>query len=474
MAQEKQIVSATHVWLTVLLLVSIIAGVASVLVNASYIIFGIFLIINVVFIIKYPMWGLLVYLVIFMLRPGEMYPILAPLRVELLTGLLVMVTVVLHQRHHKGKVTFPADNITLSILAFLAAMCITVFVSYEKSLTFGEVQEFIKLLVFYYLIISIIDTKKKFVAFVTVYLLAIGYISFDAFKLYLAGGFVHTMGVDRLQGTTSAGGDPNSLANTLASTIPFVVASVFYFKRVPVKVVLSILAVFMAALITVTASRGGMVAFAAVIMGAIAFSRHKAAAIAAVIIFALAGWTVLPDQYKDRYRTLTDVEDIDQTSSGRWAIWESGVNMIITRPILGVGAGAFFIANGSGDFGPPRYMQAHNLYIQLLATTGVVGGLCWFAFIYNFIGRLQRLRRKISQSGRYRWIRIYSTSFLISLIALFISGMFAHSLYRYTWYVLAALTTVMWRLAVEEAPDEESRPADESSGQTIGVKAQSP
>ncbi len=457
MAHTEQIITSRHLAWSGFIFFCIAVALASVFVNAIFIVAGVILLVNVFLILKYPMWGLLSYLIIFLLRPGEMFPALAPLRLELLTGLFVALALVLNQRFREGRLKLPKDKITLSLVAFLAVLCMTIFVSYGKSITAERIQDFIKLLIFYYLIVSIIDTKKKLVAFVVTYLMLIAYIAFDAFRLYLAGGFIHTMNVDRMSGTTSAGGDPNSLANTLAATIPFVVASAMYFRNFITKILLWTLAISLGALITVTASRGGLVAFLGVIIGAIYFSRRKLLYVAMVAVLLLAGWAVLPEQYKARYSTMTDLENLDQTSSGRWDIWENGINMIISQPFLGVGAGAFVWANGSGDFGPAMFMQAHNLYIQLTATTGFIGLAVWSIFMYFFIGDLIRLRRRVLFSKEDRWIKIYATSFLISLVALFISGMFAHSLYRYTWYVMAGLTAVMANLATKrsiEATDE--------------------
>jgi len=110
---------------------------------------------------------------------------------------------------------------------------------------------------------------------------------------------------------------------------------------------------------------------------------------------------------------------------------------------LGVGAGAFAWANSSGDFGRPMFMQAHNLYIQILATTGLVGFFVWFIFIFNFSKNLRYLMNKVRGRPEHRWIRVYAVSFAICMISLFISGLFAHSLYRYTWYMMAGLTAVL-------------------------------
>lgn len=440
---NRQFIGTKQLLWVLLISVSILTGIASIYVNPLIIAAAIILLLNIVVMMKYPMWGLLAYLIIFLLRPAEMYPALAAFRVELLTGIFVLVAVIIRQKLVEGTVYFPRDRITLSLIAFLAVMCISIFSSYEKSFTIDECIGFIKLLIFYYLIISVIDNKRKFIAFMTVFLVLIAYIAFDAFKSYISGGFITRMGVDRMYGSTSAGGDPNTLAATLGATIPLVVASAFYFRNLLAKIGLWMLALGMAYLITITGSRSGLLAFIGVLFGGFIYARHKLVLIVAAVLLIAGVWSVMPDQYRNRYLTLSDMEDINETSSGRIDIWKAGVRMIETRPILGVGAGAFSAAAGSGEFGYSSFMQAHNLYIQLMATTGIIGFVVWFMFIYFLVKNLRIIIRAVRERARETWILIYCEAFIVSMIALFVSGLFGHNLYRYTWYMMAGLVVAL-------------------------------
>lgn len=443
-------ISGRHLWWTILILVSMAAGVSSVFVNPLIIIAALFLLANVVLIVKYPFWGLLSYLMIFLLRPGEMYPSLSALRLELVTGLFVLLVVVIRQKIIEHRVTLPSDPITLALVGFMIVMCLSIFTSYDKGRTVDTCLDFVKLLIFYYLIVSLIDTRAKFVAFMSAFSMMITYIAFDAFKSYIAGGYITRMGVDRLYGSTSAGGDPNTLAATLAATIPIVLASAVYFRQKILKTALIALGLFMVTLIAITASRSGMIAFMGVAIGGFIFTKKKIVVALAFVILLPLGWMMLPDQYKDRYRTITEVEDLDETSSGRWHIWQAGLKMIVARPFIGVGAGAFAYANGSGDFGPSRWMQPHNLYIQCMAETGLLGFLIWFGvYIRNLVKKLLQLSAHGLADHNLYWIRVFSIGFLVSMIALSISGVFSHNLYRYTWYMMAGLTVVLDRFATE-------------------------
>ena len=136
-------------------------------------------------------------------------------------------------------------------------------------------------------------------------------------------------------------------------------------------------------------------------------------------------------------------EDSNDVSSGRWEIWQAGMKMIIARPVLGVGAGAFPWAYASGQFGPARFMEPHNVYIQVAATTGVIGTALWVTFLVALFKSLKR----IAATARYRpevgWAMPYRNGLLLVLIGLMVAGMFGHSLFRYTWYMAAAMTVAL-------------------------------
>ena len=452
------------VWFS-LIVAAIGAGLSVPYVNPLFIIIGIVLLLNVFLIARYPMYGLLAYLVIYLYRPGEIYPSLAPLRIELVLGVVVITSLIIHQKLKTGRVNLPRDQVTLWLTAFLGVMYLSVFTSYEQSATIEMCKEFLKILIFYFLIVSLVDTYKKFIAFMVVYIIMIGKIAIDAFNLYMQGAFVHAQGIDRLVGTTSAGGDPNAIAATMAITIPIVVATAFYARNYLLKAAMAALALGMTYLITITGSRGGMLAFMGTLLGGFLYVRQKFFTAVAVVVFLIGAWFILPDQYRERYETLVEVEDVNDTSSGRWEIWVAGVKMIAARPIFGIGAGAFRWAAGSPEFGFGRFMQAHNLIIQLAASTGLIGLFVWFGFIYNFGKRVRYMVHVSQDEAKLRWANLYGKGFIASLIALFVAGMFGHNLYRYNWYIMAGLTIAMVKIVSQNqqvvAPQEPE--ADEIS-----------
>lgn len=430
----------------VLIAISIVFGLLHVWVEYSWIFLVALLVVaaNVVLVLKYPIWGLLLYTIVYLFRPGEVYPAIAAIRPGLMVGGLAVLSLMVNQLALCGRIALPKDRTTLTLTAFLVAMSLSVFTSYEATETVNSCVSFLKIMIFYYLIVSLIDTRKRLIQFLVVFAIMIAYIGADAFQGYLTGDYIHRMNMDRLTGSTSAGGDPNTLATTLLTAVPLFVVLGFYFRNWPVKMAFFFMGLGMVALVTITGSRGSIVALAGITFGGILLTQRKVLVLLIVISLGIGGWFLLPAQYQARYAGLLEIsDDLDEASSGRWTIWQHGVEMFLRRPLFGVGAGAFVWANRSGDFGPPNSLQPHNLFIQIAATTGIIGLAVWLAFLASLLSRLRQLLISTSNIYEQYWIQLFAKGFLVTLVALLAAGMFGHTLYRYTWYVVAALVVAL-------------------------------
>ena len=455
--QSPYNISGRHLGWFILILVCVGVGIGALYIPVTPLLIGavVLMLLFMMLVLRYPYLGLILYLFVFMYRPGEVFTALAPLRVELLTGSLAMLAVILHQILNRQKVTLPVDKISISLLMFLGVIFLSTITSYEKTITVETGIDFIKLLIFYYLIVSLIDTRRRFMIFMCFFTFMIFYLGADAFKEYLAGNYHTRMGVDRLVGSTSAGGDPNTLAATLATSIPLFIAVAMYFRDILRRLAWIGGAFSMIPLVAITGSRSGVIALVTVIMVGISYARHRVALFALVIVIGIAGWSVLPQQYRERYERFGEVtENLNEASSGRWAIWQTGVQMVIERPFLGIGAGAFLWAHVSGDFGASRWLESHSLYIQLAAEMGVIGLAAWLIFIYLLISKLRYLSRRVRSEPELRWMRLFANAITAVIITLLISGFFGHNLYRYTWYVLAGLTVSLYNMLPEVKPGE--------------------
>lgn len=96
---------------------------------------------------------------------------------------------------------------------------------------------------------------------------------------------------------------------------------------------------------------------------------HIRAFFALLLVFGLVGLTSLLTVYA------TDIYAIGGQGDLRLQRWQNGLTAFIRSPLFGLGPGAF-----SGDRTPFEGQEAHNLYIDWMASGGLlaVGALIWF------------------------------------------------------------------------------------------------
>ena len=444
---------SSHLQWALLIFVCLIASAMTLFLSPVLIMGLIVVLVSVLLILKYPYVGLLLYMATFLIRPAELYPALEPLHMERMIGILALLASLIRHKREHGQLFFPNDLGTKMLVLFWLLLCASWVVSYDRADTVAHIENFLKLLIFYTIIVYEVNSKAKFDVFLSAFVLLIAFIAFLSFRDYYGGGAIYRMGIQRAIGRTSAGGDPNTMAGTLATAVPLVVACFRVYKNLFVRLAcLGILGLLLLMIVN-TGSRSGLLTLLAVVGAMVYFSRYRLVSAAVVLMLLVAGWFVVPDQYRVRYGTLLDEErDADEISSGRVAIWENGLRMFLAYPVYGVGGGAFRSANASGDFGPPTDMQAHSLYIQLLATFGIIGAVIWFFFLFSVIRQLLKARPPSSETGqdpggetaeRNRWFDLIRQGMFATVTGLLVSGVFAHSLYRYTWYLIAAMTVAI-------------------------------
>lgn len=133
-------------------------------------------------------------------------------------------------------------------------------------------------------------------------------------------------------------------------------------------------------------------------LGRIAESRVARALMAAAFLAAIVVGMVWlgGDSLADRMASVSEeaaTETVDATRTGRKEIWAATLEMFKDYPVAGVGFGGYWIAisryhKGSGSLVP---QQAHNDYLETLASGGVLGVVLVLLFIFLLV-KQSRLR----------------------------------------------------------------------------------
>jgi putative inorganic carbon (HCO3(-)) transporter len=183
----------------------------------------------------------------------------------------------------------------------------------------------------------------------------------------------------------------NSLAGYLDLVIPVAMACAVLAKDRTLKL-LGIACVGTAIIAEVlTQSRGGIIALVGIVILAAWFLTKSVAARLKLFCLCLIACVLIVPVLFNHFDRLHDIDDETQTS--RLALWQAAAQMFIEHPVLGVGYGNYKVVYSS-LVSYQGNLDAHNLYLQLLAETGVIGFVSFCAFVGAFLFSALRSMRE--------------------------------------------------------------------------------
>ncbi|MFB3908273.1 MAG: O-antigen ligase family protein [Candidatus Eisenbacteria bacterium] len=400
-------------------------------------------------VLRRPFLGLLLYTILYMWRPGEAYNVLTGLHLERLVGAVTLVALAFGQLREHGKIRIDDTPLSrrLMLLAFAATFSLPF--SYWLSASLAAFIDFLKLLAWYLLIVHLIDSRGRLRIFMVVYLIALSKLTIDAIRAYAAGNFQYAQGIDRLVGQNDAAGDPNHFAASCVATIPLLLLLPAPRKWPWIRCLSLGLAILFGVALTLTGSRSGMLALLGALLALWWRGRRRARGAFLIVGLLISCLAVLPEEYRIRYSTITSSE-LDGSSSARIEAWKKGGQMILDRPLSGVGLGCFGVANALGYSSENRrsWLQAHSLYVQVPSELGVPGALFFFSFVAAMIRSCRKLRPILGATGEsWRFECSLLAAIPSGIVGLLVAGVFGHSLMRYTWYVYGALVVAIGHIA---------------------------
>jgi O-antigen ligase len=203
-----------------------------------------------------------------------------------------------------------------------------------------------------------------------------------------------------------------------------------------------------------TGSRAGTVTLLAV--GLVGLWRHRArlgpAALLGVAVLVVLVLLLAPGSYWERIATMLPGDDPPASATdydrgglyvARWTIWKSAFQLLISNPLLGVGTGAFDIAEGLSHEGRGKWSAAHNAFLQVGAENGVPGLVLFVWLIARGFLNARASLRVVQQHTAlrpYRWL-LHGLS--LSLLAYVVGGLALSQGYSVMLYALLALSAAL-------------------------------
>ena len=199
-------------------------------------------------------------------------------------------------------------------------------------------------------------------------------------------------------------------------------------------------------------SRGGILAMLVqIVVAALFLMSRRSVAKAALVIVLVAGilfgtlW-VGGDRLASNFEAATNELSTTRAGASRNEIWRATLKMFAAHPILGVGLGGYWIGitafhDASGLMTP---QEAHNDYLELLSSGGIIGFAIGVWFVIAFV---RATRRNL-------WAEDMRTVRLGAILG--ITGVAAHSLVDFGLHIL--VNAIVFLALISIATRENSDP----------------
>jgi O-antigen ligase len=404
------------------------------------------------------------YILVAVGRIHQVFPALDVVRPVALTGFLALVIFALDQRPDR-RLNLITGGTSRWLLALLAWMTLSIPTSLVLSESVGQViGNFSKTVLIFFVVAAAVRGGRDLERLAGAYLL--GAVTYAAVVLVRFDVGVTDWRLGRLYYY-----DANDFATFAVTAMPMAIYFAHRGRRLSVRLMAMLgLGILCAAFVN-SGSRGGFLALMA--MGLYILLRYSTIALSrrvvAVVVVLAALLAVASERYWQQMGSILSDTDYNKTEeSGRLQIWKRGVGYMLSRPVFGVGANNFPVAEGRMSAFADRqqwgvgvrWNAPHNSFLQVGAENGVPGLVFFIAMLASALVALRRLARRPPPPGVTHHASPQLIQALTASIIGFVVGAFFLSLaYSELLYMLLAFAAGAQKIVRIKRPVPVQAPA---------------
>jgi len=392
---------------------------------------------------------LLIYLLIYIIRPSEWVPGMVGTPLLMIVGVLSVVTIILGVISGKSSNVLSGD-VERMMLGFIVSICLSQLFHGYFGGAINSIERFLPSMVGFFLVVTAVNERKKFNLLVLVLVALVSFVAYQGIQQFNTGYAIGGMEPVYEYATATDGeririprvrwygifNDPNDLGLLLIIVIPFLINMLIQHKFVVPLVSLSLV---IPALYH-TNSRGSMLAGAVAIISyfLIRFRSKKGFLLGLLLIVPLL--LLGPSR-------MGDLSGKEESAYGRIESWYQGYQMFKSNPFFGVGMGSYT------DY---HELTAHNSFVLVMAELGFVGlffftGLIYFPlyWLYTYITKLKY--EKIDSVDNGIICSSYASLFGMLTAMFFLSRSYMLILYLLIAIVMSAILTCFSKFEIDSA-----------------------
>jgi putative inorganic carbon (HCO3(-)) transporter len=401
-----------------------------------------------------PLWGLLLFTIVVVLSPQELFPVLAPLRMAFVASILAVLALLVSG--FRGASIIPRYRGVYLLGALVAWAVITVpFSLWPGASVHFLLDAYFKTLVVFWLVtatVSSVGNLRKVAWALTLMMVPLAVV---AVRNYLSGAYI--------EGTSDAelprilvyqailANDPNALALMLNLILPLSVGLLFGETNRTRRMVLIGIVIIAVWAIIATFSRGGFVTLAvtALIYLWKLRRRPQRAWILAAIVVSFMAIPLVPGEYWERLRTILDYqEDPTGSAQARWAGTVAAFQFMTQHPLFGAGLGLDALA--LDEIMGRNALNVHNVFLQYGVDLGLPGLALFVMLVIDTIRSASWAYRRSAGIPSLRGLSSIAEGIQISLFAFVVGSQFLPVAFQIHYYYIAGLALAVKGIAESE------------------------
>lgn len=371
-------------------------------------------------------------------RPQSIYPVLNFLPWTQISIIGAVIGYIFGRE--KGWVSSPVNKL---LVLWFCLIYVSSIYSYNPDLSFSLFKNFYSWIIIYFIIVNLITTRKRFLIFLFIFLLAGFKLSLSLALTWAQRGFSFTM--------WGLMGPPGFFQNSGELAIQMLVFwPIAHAVAISLKPCLSrwkyyvLLAMPITAIMVIlgASSRGGQLAMLIQIAAKNVKFIFRLRILISIFVGLSAIWYFMPDEQKRRFENIGN----DVSSQQRILYWENGMEMIQQHPWFGVGYYnyiPYYEKYYSEDMLYSHAELPHNIFIQVGAELGIPALLVYMLMIVYAFYKTSSLVRLLSSDKENLLFFNLARALNISLIGFVVAGQFVSVVYYpFMWIHLALVVSL--------------------------------
>ncbi|MBR5155826.1 MAG: O-antigen ligase family protein [Clostridia bacterium] len=335
------------------------------------------------------------------------------------------------------KFEFKTEGVGLVIILMLGIYFLATLTSFAPLKGVQIWAVYFAFMVFYFVVINTIKTKKQLMNLLTVFALSGFAVCLYGILQYIFGWNVTQAWIDeemfedikmRVYSTLE---NPNVLGEYILLVLPVTIALMWKKKTVFSKIVYGGMAGVMGIALILTFSRGCWIG---VIVSAAIFITFVAGKLWGLMLLALPIIPmVLPESIINRFASIGDMKD--SSTSYRVYIWMGTIHMLKDFWVSGIGPGteAFTQVYPFYSYSSIVAPHSHNLFLQIMVESGILGIVAFAVLMFVFF---KKLMVGYQVQGKFGEISVMLVGIGSAVMGFLVQGLFDNCFYNYRVFMI--------------------------------------